>query len=145
MLPRIRIFASLALAALAVGTPASASVDSSPKPGGVYRLKPGTFVRKGVSCAHAPNSAIRQYDGRGISDAYSRGCRARILSRKGDRYTVMQSCIGAGVGAAPRVSERQTVTVPDALTFTLKARGPAATYRYCPVSMTHLNSKGPKT
>src|SRR3546814_4443988 len=71
-----------ALVALAVGMPASASVDSSPKPGGVYRLKPGLYVQKDVACAHAPNAAIRRYDGRAISDAHSRGCRARVLNRK---------------------------------------------------------------
>lgn len=142
MLPRIKILSSLVLAALAVGVPAIASVDRSPKPGGVYRLKPGIYVQKGVSCASAPNGAIRQYDGRGISDPHSRACRARVLARKRDRYTVMQSCIDAGAGPAPRVSQRQTVTVPDALTFTIQTRGPATTYRYCPASMLPADLKG---
>src|SRR3546814_2210358 len=78
-----------------------------------------------------------------LSDAHSRGCRARVLNRKGDRYTVMQSCVGAGAGAAKQVSQRQTVTVSDALTFTLQTRGPGTTYRYCPASMLRENLKGP--
>ena len=123
------------MAAVAIGAPAIASVDRSPGPGGVYRLKPGSYVQKGVSCASAANAAIRQYDGRGISDAHSRSCRARVLTRKGDRYPVTQSCIEAGAGPAPRVSQRQTVTVPDALTFTIQTRGPGTTYGYCPASM----------
>src|SRR3546814_20964431 len=89
--------------------PASASVDSSPKPGGVYRLKPGLYVQKDVACAHAPHAAIRRSDGRAISDAHSRGCRARVLNRKGDRYPVMQSRGGAGSGGIRRASVRESV------------------------------------
>lgn len=142
MQPPFRPLSGLACAVLAIGMPAAASVDTSPKPGGVYRLKPGIYVQKGSACSTAPNAAIRQYDGRGISDAHSRSCRARVLTRKGDRYTVTQSCIGAGVGPAPRVSERQTVDVPDALTFTMQTRGPGTTYRYCPASMLPAGLKG---
>ena len=143
MRPRLRTRSALALAALAFGLPAMASVDPSPKPGGVYRLKPGIYVQKEVACNAAPNAAIRQYDGRGISTAHSRSCRARILARKGNRYTVSQSCIDSGAGPAPRVSERQTVSVPDALTFTIQTRGPGTTYRYCPASMLPAGLKGP--
>ena len=130
----LRIFAPAALALAAMtGTAAFASVDTSPKPGGVYRLKPGIYVAKGSSCASPANAAIRRYDGRGISGAHSRACRATVLSRKGGSFTVSQSCVDAGAGPAPRVTERQTVTVQDALTFTQKTRGPGTTYRYCPV------------
>lgn len=130
----LRIFApaTLALAAMA-GTAAVASVDTSPKPGGVYRLKPGIYVAKGSRCASPANAAIRRYDGRGISGAHSRACRATVLSRKGGSFTVSQSCIDAGAGPAPRVTERQIVTVQDALTFTQKTRGPGTTYSYCPI------------
>ena len=123
------------IAVLATATAATASVDTSPKPGGIYRLKPGIYVRKDVACGSAPNAAIRQYDGRGISGAHTRACRARILSRRGTRFDVSQSCIDAGAGPAPRRTERQTVTVSDARTFSLRTRGAATTYRYCPSSM----------
>src|SRR3546814_11465174 len=82
LLSHIRFLSGLALVALAVGMPASASVDSSPKLGGVYWLKPGLYVQKYVACAHAPNPAIWREDGGAISDAHSRGCRARALNRK---------------------------------------------------------------
>jgi hypothetical protein len=129
-----------ALALLATATIAAASVDTSPKPGGVYRLKPGTYVQKDVDCGAAPNAAIRRYDGRGISGAHSRACRARVLSRRGNRFEVRQSCIGAG--PAPRSSERQTVTISDALTFTLKTRGSGTTYRYCLAYMLPAGMRG---
>jgi len=121
------------LLALLAATGTWASVDPSPRPGGVYRLKPGIYVMKGASCRDPANAEIRQYDGRGLSTAHTRACRARVLSRKGNRYTVSQSCIDAGAGPAPRFVERQTVTVADALTFTLATRGPATSYRYCPI------------
>lgn len=123
------------LATLALTGAAVASVDTAPKPGGVYRMKPGIYVQQGVACQTAPNAAILQYDGRGLSDPHSRACRARILSRHGNRYDVRQSCIDAGAGPAPRVTERQTVTVSDALAFTLRKHGRDTDYRYCPISM----------
>lgn len=126
----------------AAATAAAASADTSPQPGGVYRLKPGIYVRKDVACNTAPNAVVRYYDGRGINSAHSRACRARILSRKGNRYEVSQSCIDAGAGPAPRVTERQTVTVPDALTFTLKTHGKGSTYGYCPAYMLPAGLRG---
>lgn len=127
---------------LAAATAATASVDTSAKPGGVYRLKPGLYVQQGVACASAPNAAIRRYDGRGISTAHTRACRARILSRRGSSFEVNQSCLGAGAGPAPRFDERQTVSIADALTFTLKARGKGTTYRYCPTYMLPAGLRG---
>lgn len=124
--------------AVAVGSltaAASASVDRSPPPGGVYRLKPGIYVAKGTACGNAPNAAIRKYDGVGISGAHTHACRAKIISRRGGRYVVDQSCVDAGVGTAPRVVERQTVDIQDALTFSVATKGPKATYRYCPIYM----------
>ena len=133
---------ALRLAIVVLATPGQASVDRSPKPGGVYRLKPGIYVQQGVGCGAPPNAAIRQYDGRGISDPHSRACRARILARKGSRYTVTQSCIDAGAGPAPRVTERQVVTVPDALTFTLQTHGAGTTYHYCPTYLLPADLRG---
>lgn len=119
-------------ALLAAGT-ALANVDTSPRPGGVYRLKPGIYVAKGERCRSPANAVIRQYDRRGISGAHSRACRATILSQRGNRFVVDQSCIDAGAGPAPRSTERQTVIVRDALTFTQITRGAGTTYQYCPI------------
>ncbi|SEN51612.1 hypothetical protein SAMN05192583_2943 [Sphingomonas gellani] len=129
---RLPVLAATAIAALGA-VAATASVDTSPKPGGVYRLKPGIYAQKGTSCSSPANAEIRQYDGRGISTAHSRACRASVLSRRGDRYTVSQSCMDAGAGPGKRFTERQTVTVRDALTFTQASKGAGTTYRYCPI------------
>jgi hypothetical protein len=131
----LRRTAIAVLVTLGAAVAAPASVDTSARPGGVYRLKPGIYVQKGVACQTAPNVAIRQYDGRGISTAHTRACRARVLSRKGNRYDVSQSCIDAGAGPAPRFTERQAVRISDALTFALLDRGTGTTYRYCPAYM----------
>ncbi len=122
----------LALAFLAAaGTAAWASVDRSPPPGGVYRLKPGLYVATSSSCEAPANAAIRRYDGKGISSAHSHSCSAKIVSRKESTYVVRQSCISAGTGPAPRFEERQVVTVRDALNFSVKTQGPTTSYRYC--------------
>lgn len=96
-------FASLAgmgvLATLLVPT-ASGDAATTQRLGGVYPLKPGIYVQQGTPCSSPPNVAIRQYDGRGISTAHTRACRAKVLSRHGRRYTVEQSCIDAGAGPA---------------------------------------------
>lgn len=110
-----------------------ASVDTSPKPGGVYRLKPGIYVANDMDCGSPPNAAIRRYDGKGISTAHTRACRATVLSRKGKVYTVRQSCIDAGSGPGPRFTQVQKVSVPDALHFSQTIRGYTSSYRYCPV------------
>lgn len=123
------------LAASAATVPTAASVDTSPKPGGVYRLKPGAYVQKDMSCGSAPKTAILKYDGRGISAAHTRSCQARVLSRRGYRYTVMQSCTGARAERGQRTTEQQTVTVSDALTFTLQTGKTREAYRYCPEYM----------
>lgn len=124
---------ALALGALlGMGAAASASVDTSPGPGGVYRLKPGVYVARSSSCEAPANAAIRAYDGRGIATAHSRNCKATVLARKGKRFTVSQRCIGSGAGPGRSDTQRQQVAVHDALTFTQTIGGAATTYRYCP-------------
>ena len=128
-LTKIAAAAALMLGAVSI---ASASADTSPKPGGVYKLKPGIYVAEGTECGSPANAAIRQYDGKGISTAHTRACKATVKKRKGSNYTVDQSCIDAGAGPAPRRVERQQVTVADALTFKQTIGKDATTYRYCP-------------
>jgi hypothetical protein len=125
--------AALLGALLGAAFAASASVDDSPKPGGVYKLKPGIYVAQDSPCESPANAAIRQYDGRGIGSAHTRACTVHVRARKGQRYTVDQSCIDAGAGPAPRRVQRQQVWIQDALTFTQTIGGHATTYRYCPV------------
>jgi hypothetical protein len=128
---RKQTFTTITLLAAALAAPAWASVDTSPKPGGVYKLKPGIFVAKDVDCGSPPNVALRQYDGKGISTAHTRACKASVRSKRGRTYTVDQSCIDAGSGPAPRFVQRQQVMVQDALTFTQIIGGDRTTYRYC--------------
>ena len=121
----------MTLGLLMAAAHASASVDTSAPPGGVYRLKPGIYVATGSDCASPANAAIRQYDGKGISTAQSHACKAVVRARKGRIYTVDQSCIDAGAGPAPRIVQRQQIMVRDALTFTQTIRGNATRYGYC--------------
>jgi len=111
-----RLFTLAAGLALACGSVAiaQASVDTSPKPGGVYRLKPGIYV------AH--------------DTAHTSACKATVRKRRGNSYTADQSCIDAGSGPGPRFVQRQQVVVRDALTFTQVIGKSRTTYRYCPVS-----------
>lgn len=127
--PRIAVLA----AALAMAAPVSASVDTSPKPGGVYRLKPGIYVAKDSTCESAPNAAIRQYDGKGLGTAHTRSCKAVVRSQRRGTYTVDQSCIDAGAGPGRRRVQRQQVIVRDALSFAQVIGGERTSYRYCPV------------
>ena len=112
---------------------AAASVDTSAPPGGVYRLKPGIYVAQGTDCAAPANAAIRQYDGKGLGTAHTRACKAVVRARKGSSYTVDQTCIDAGAGPAPRIVQRQLVSVQDALHFTQTIKGNRTRYAYCPV------------
>ena len=126
---------TITMLALALGASsvALASADTSPKPGGVYRLKPGIYVAKGSDCGAPANAAIRQYDGKGLSTAHTRACNATVRSHKRSTYTVDQSCIDAGAGPAPRVLQRQQIVVQDALNFTQVIKGNRTSYQYCPV------------
>lgn len=126
-----RVF--LMAAALAFGTTAWASVDTTPRPGGVYKLKPGVYVDENARCEGAPNGAIRKYDGRSIATTHSLSCQVNVRSRKGNRYVVDQSCRDTRVNPGRRTVERQRITVSDALTFTQTVGGQSTTYRYCPV------------
>ena len=125
------IAAGLALV-LGSASLARASVDTSSKPGGVYRLKPGIYVAKGSRCESPANAAIRQYDGKGISTAHTSSCRAVVRDQKRSSYTVDQTCIDAGHGSGKRFVQRQQVVVQDALTFTQVIGKGRTTYQYCP-------------
>ncbi|WP_337268542.1 hypothetical protein [Oryzifoliimicrobium ureilyticus] len=111
-----------------------ATADAETTKAYVYPLKEGIYVQDGSDCRSAPNAAIRAYDGRGISDPHSRACRARIISKDGDRYTVDQSCLDAGAGPAKRVSERQTIIIADMTTFQLIQGRAKTKFRFCPES-----------
>lgn len=132
---------AILIVAAGIGQAAFASVDTTPPPGGVYRLKPGFYVAQGNDCASPANAVLLRYDGKGLSGAHDRACEAAVVhktagttaGRPSMTYRVRQSCIDAGEGPAPRSTEVQTVTVRDALTFDLRTQRRATTFRYCPV------------
>lgn len=111
---------------------ANAEVDTSPKPGGVFKLKPGVYVSQGQSCADPANAALRIYSGKGIRGSATHDCVARIVKARNNRFTVDQSCIDTPAGTGKRAIERQTITVSNALEFVLENGGHSSTYHYCP-------------
>ena len=119
------------LSVLVLAQNTSASADTSPKPGGVFLLKPGVFVSKGQSCADPANAGIRVYDGKGIHGSATHACVAQIIEKKGNRFIVDQSCIDTPAGPGKRTVERQTVVIEDALTFVVGKGAKAEQYHYC--------------
>lgn len=111
---------------------AGAEVDTSPKPGGVLKLKPGVYVSQGQSCADPANAALRIYNGKGIRGSATHDCVARIVKARNNHFTVDQSCIDTPAGAGKRTTERQTITVRNALEFVLENGAHSSTYHYCP-------------
>ncbi|WP_263263299.1 hypothetical protein [Pseudomonas sp. RIT-PI-S] len=121
---------------------ATASVDLSPKPGGVFLLKPGVFVTTGQTCEDPANAGIRWYDGKGIHGTATHACIATIVAKKGKRFTVDQSCVDTPAGEGPQRVERQTITIEDALTFVIGRGAKATRYRYCPTYELPAGLKG---
>lgn len=112
---------------------ASAELDTTPGPGGVFHLKPGVYVSKGQPCSDPANAAIRIYNGKGIRGSATHGCVAKIVKKVGNRYTVDESCIATPTGAGKKTTERQIVTVSNAIEFAIDKRGDVTTFHYCPV------------
>lgn len=136
--------AALLAMALCNVAPANASVDTTPAPGGVYKLKPGTYVAEDTQCEAASKGSIRQYDGRGISTATTRACTVRVRGQVRNRYTVEQSCVatGAAHGHGRRQVQRQQVTVRSNLEFTQTIGRDSTAYRYCPTNMLPRDVRG---
>ena len=93
-------------------------------------LTPGVYVMSGESCARPSNAGFRVFDGRGISGSATRNCRATVRASSGDVHQVDQSCIDTYSGQ--RTTTVQTLTIPDARSFTQTEDGEAASFRLCP-------------
>ena len=111
-----------------------ASADNTPKPGGVFALKPGVFVAKGQDCADPANAGMRIYDGKGIHGSATHACVAKIIKKTGKRYVVDQSCIDTPAGDGPRTIARESILIQDALTFVAGEGVKATSFTYCPAS-----------
>ena len=108
-----------------------ASVDNSPKPGGVYKLKQGIYVGGSENCEAPSNKELRKYTGSGLDSIHSRACKVVVIARKANRYNIEQRCTES-VGQSRRQGvERQVVIVRDALTFSQTLNGVSTTYNYC--------------
>ena len=113
--------------ALLIALALPAAVVAEPLP-----LAHGDYVMRATPCADAPFAAMRSYDGVGLGDPHSHGCRARVMRRAGNRYVVASSCIGVGVGPGKRTVERLTVVAEGRSAFAILANGSATRYRLCP-------------
>lgn len=112
----------VALAALALPV---AAIAAGPLP-----LRTGTYVMRGTACADPAFAAMRNYDGIGIGDPHSHACRIRVVSHRGATYVVDNSCIDAGVGAAPRTTERLSLKITARDAFAVGT----TQYRFCPAA-----------
>lgn len=137
-LSALHALAGLALAAAMQQAGAAPAPAKPAGPIGVYHIKPGFYVAADADCKAPANAAILQYDGRGLSGAHTRSCRASVRSHRGRTYNVEQSCIDSGSGPAPRSKERQLITVHDGASFSQSVAGRETRYRFCPaISLPH--------
>ncbi len=78
-------------------------------------LTPGVYVLEGADCRNPANAAFRVWNGRGLSGSATKDCRATVLSRAGERYTLRNSCVNTYDGS--RTPETITLRVPDQVHF----------------------------
>lgn len=97
-------------------TSASAPAD---KPSRVP-LTPGVYVLEGTTCENPANAAWRVWDGRGLSGSNTQACRAQIMSRSGDTFTLRNSCENTYDGL--RTDETLAMTVTDQVHFSVKGQ-----------------------
>jgi hypothetical protein len=98
---------------------------------GVLPLRLGIYVEERSSCGDPANAAILKYDGKGIGSSNTHGCKAKISKRNGSSLTISQTCIDAGAGAGPRISEEFKLTAQSGTEFTIAKNTKANTYRFC--------------
>lgn len=121
-----------ACAALHGGGSATGASKSAPDQRALsLALHRGTFVAADATCADPPLAALLFYNGRGFDGAHSHACRARIVDRDGTHVTLINSCIDAGVGEAPRTSLPLTLTLIDADHFAVHSDTGDQAYRRC--------------
>ena len=109
-------------AVLAPLLPVPALADTLP-------LARGSYVEAGTPCRGAPNVALRDYQGAGIGSSKAGQCRARVLARIGQRYTLRQECVQYGGPRQYRAAERLKIRVDSRTSYTDLRAG--AHYRWC--------------
>lgn len=83
-------------------------------------LTPGVYVLAGTTCANPANAAWRVWDGRGLSGSSTKACRATITAKRGDTYTLRNSCEDTYDGS--RTDETLAMTVTDQVHFSVKGQ-----------------------
>lgn len=81
-------------------------------------LTPGIYVVDGENCRNPANAGWRGWDGDGLVGSSTRDCRATIVSRSGDDYTLRNSCENTYDGS--RSDETFVMTVTDQVHFAIK-------------------------
>jgi len=99
-------------------------------------IQVGTYVRAGSDCKDPPFAAMMTYDGKAFADPHSHACRSTIIRQEGKAYTVQTSCIAAGEGAGPRVTQTERFMILSrtrlkALGKTEMGRPDTAVFRRC--------------
>ncbi|WP_353214881.1 hypothetical protein [Salinisphaera hydrothermalis] len=122
------------LSACAQTSAGGTTIDTSPASPRVATLPlhEGTFVTEDSSCGDPPLAALLVYNGQGFDGAHSHACRAHVVKRRGNRVTLANRCIDAGVGDAPRTTMPLTIKLIDADHFAVDSKAGDVTYRRCP-------------
>lgn len=99
-------------------------------------LKHGTYVLQTSACKEQPFSAIRVWDGVGLSGPHTSRCITRMLSHRGNHFDVSTACTALGDGTpnpsgASHVEALSLVRLSN--TRFLVSNGPTqkTTYRWC--------------
>ena len=122
---RFALFATLMMPLLAVAQD------------GLPALQHGIYVAKPYPCKGAPNAAIRQWDGKGLSGAHSSQCTTRVLSRTGATYKLSTSCAAMGDGTPDSSGFKDVLTLTRRSMVSFDLIQPTATeqlaFRWCSV------------
>ena len=82
---------------------------------GSLPLTAGVYVIEGGDCRNPANASFRVWNGRGLSGSATKDCRATVLSRDGESYTLRNSCVNTYDGS--RTPETLTMRVSDQARF----------------------------
>lgn len=64
-------------------------------------IKAGFHVQEDLACSGAPNAALLEYDGKGLTGAHSQDSKTSLASRKGRDYRLRVRCPAQQLGPNP--------------------------------------------
>lgn len=97
----------------------------------VLPLKIGIYVDASQTCADPANAGVLSFNGVGLSGAHSHDCHMMVQTHKGSAYSYVQTCIEAGVGDAPVVSQTAIINIHDDSHFALEKGTDSTAFNYC--------------